>query len=92
MTIVDDYVFALELAEQNGSLEVRATGTTEKCPACGERVDVLEDRVVILTSSGKGTQWRTRRAVTHRRACYEAAGERAQAWLDAHPDFDLWER
>lgn len=88
---VEDYMWALELTALLHSLEVRPADTAKDCPVCGERIDLLEDRTPILTSSGTSSTWRTRRPEAHRRACFFERRDQISKHVET-VDVDLWER
>lgn len=84
-------MWALELTGMLGSLEVRPADMSQDCPLCGESVELLEDRIPILTSSGTASTWRRRRPETHKRTCFFEKRDRIAANVEAIA-IDLWER
>lgn len=94
---IDDLFFMIGLGADLGALETRDRGTTDVCSECGERVDLIEDKVERLSSSGTVRVWRGREAWTHRRACYDAHNARVDRRLADYERthghrLDLWER
>lgn len=94
MTLVrshDDLVWMIELSALLGAIETRREDTRARCSVCDESVELVSDRVPILTSSGTASTWRRRAPYTHSRECYEAAKARA-AEAAKRTRLDLWER
>lgn len=83
-----EYLSHLEAASDPTVLETRRTGTKDRCSVCGERVQVVEVKVPMLTSSGTGATWRKRPTFAHSEACLAHVREKAEQ----RPAFDLWAR
>lgn len=88
---LEDHFWQLGLAAGVGSKQTRRAGSRSTCKECGEIVDVVEDKVPMLTSSGTVYVWKRRRVYAHRRSCWEAVDERIRRQIEANP-VDLWAR